>query len=113
MGRTYTVPRNVKGESRLLYIFTMRSFFTTVIGAAVGFLFSLIFSIVGLNTVGFVTIIVFAVLGFGVGTLTIPDSKIVGNLRKAGGEQLGSILLRTITFSKKKKIYIYRNGGSK
>ena len=37
MGRTYSVPRNVKGETRLLYIFSIKScgnlFFISVIDA--------------------------------------------------------------------------------
>ena len=113
MGKTYTVPRNVKGETRLLYIFTMRSFFTTAVGAGIGFIFSILFSIVGLGAIGMIVIAIFAALGFGIGTLTIPDAKIVGGLRKAGGEQVGDILIRTILFIKKKKIYIYRYGGKK
>jgi hypothetical protein len=91
----------------------MKSLFTTILGAAVGFIFSFIFSIFGLTSIGWILIAAFAVVGFGIGTLTIPDSKIVGNLRKAGGEQVAGILLRTITFSRKKKIYVYRNGGNK
>ena len=113
MGRTYTVPRNVKGESRLLYIFTMRSFFTTAVGAGIGFIISTILSIVGLGAIGMILIAIFAALGFGIGTLTIPDVQIVGGLRKAGGERIGDILLRTIVFMRKKKIYIYRYGGKK
>lgn len=113
MGRTYTVPRNVKGESRLLYIFSVRSFLTTAGGAAIGFLFSLIFNMLGLGFVGMITIAIFAILGFAIGSLTIPDSSIVGALRKAGGERLGDILFRTLTFRKRKKIYIYRFGGKK
>jgi len=113
MGRTYTVPRNVKGESRLLYIFTMRSFITTAMGGIIGFMFSAIFSLIGLKMVGYIIMGVLAAMGFAVGTLTIPDTPIVGNLRKAGGEKLGDILIRTITFKNRKKIYIYREGGKK
>lgn len=113
MGRTYSVPRNVKGESRLLYIFSIRSFITTVIGAAVGFIFYLIFSMLGLTLAGWIVLGIFAAIGYGLGTLTIPDTPIVGNLRKAGGERVGDILLRTLTFSRRKKIYVYREGGDK
>lgn len=112
MGRTYTVPRNVKGESRLLYIFSVRSFITTVLGGGVGFVFYLLFSTLGLKTIGWGALGIFAVIGFALGTLTIPDTPIVGNLRKAGGEKVGDILLRTLTFRKRKKIYVYREGGN-
>ncbi|MNP70901.1 hypothetical protein D3C76_1672000 [compost metagenome] len=56
---------------------------------------------------------VIAAIGFGIGSLVIPDSPIVGNLRKAGGEKVGDILLRTATFGRRKKIYLYREGGHK
>lgn len=113
MGRTYTVPRNVKGESRFLIIFSTRSFITTAVGAMIGFLISFIFSAIGLSMVGWIVMAVLAIVGYCVGTLTIPDTPIVGNLRKAGGEKLGEILFRTLTFKKRKKIYIYREGGKK
>lgn len=37
----------------------------------------------------------------------------VGKFRKAGGEIVGDILFRTLTFKRKKKIYLYREGGKK
>ena len=40
---TYYIPRNVKGETRLLYIFSIKSLITTAIGAFIGFIFYLIF----------------------------------------------------------------------
>ena len=43
---TYYVPRNYKGESRILYIFTAKSLITTVVGALIGFIFYFIFGIV-------------------------------------------------------------------
>lgn len=108
MGRTYSVPRNVKGESRILLIFSIKSLITTVMFSIVGLVFYFIFSSIGLKMVGFVCIGIFAVIGWAIGALTIPDSPIVGNLRKAGGEQVSDILLRTVTFKNRKKIYMYR-----
>lgn len=44
MGRSYFVPRSVKGEGRILYIFTMKSFIVTLmfglVGAGVWYLLS-------------------------------------------------------------------------
>ena len=51
---TYQVPRNVKGEGRILFIFSKKALLYTVIGVGVGFLFSLLFSIVGLQIVGYI-----------------------------------------------------------
>lgn len=36
MGRSYYVPRSVKGETRLLVIFTIKSFITTVVVGLIG-----------------------------------------------------------------------------
>ncbi len=108
MGRTYGVPRSAKGESRFLYIFTIKSTITTIAGLVVGFFLFQLFSMIGLRTVGFIVMAIMALIGYGIGSLTIPDSPIVGNLRKAGGEKVSEILLRTISFRKRKKIYVYR-----
>ena len=114
MGRTYTVPRSAKGESRILNIFTFKSILTTLIGGLIGFLVpNLIFTIVGQSTIGMSSVLVCAVIGYLAGVLTIPDSPIVGKLRKAGGEKVTDIILRAITFKRRRKIYVYREGGKK
>lgn len=113
MGRTYGVPRSAKGESRILYIFTVKSLIATAICAGVGFLPYTLFASMGLKAVGVGSIVVFALLGYGVMTLKIPDAPIMGKFRRAGGEKLSDILFRTLTFTKRKKIYVYRKGGKK
>lgn len=109
MGRSYTVPRSAKGETRILYIFSLKSLALTLIFLAVGFVITYI---VGkFVQIGFVTnaIIVgsFALVGFAIGAAKIPDSPMMGPLQKAGGEEILTILLRLITFGKRKKIYVY------
>ena len=112
MGRTYTVPRSAKGETRLLYIFTLKSMLTTILGALIGFVGpNLIFTIIGQSTIGVISVGVCGVIGYLIGILTIPDSPIVGKLRKAGGEKITDIIIRAITFKKRRKIYVYREGG--
>ncbi len=113
MGRTYPVPRSVKGESRFLYIFSVKSLLFTIGFGIVGLLIGSVFSIIGWNLGMIILTVIFAVVGFCVGSLTIPDSPIVGNLRKAGGEPISDILIRTLTFNKRKRIYLYRKGGNK
>lgn len=110
MGRTYSVPRNVKGETRLLYIFSIKSLAFTIGFGLVGVLFYFIFSAVNLKIFGLIIVVLFALIGFGVGSLVIPDSPLVGNLRKAGGEGVSDILFRMVTFKKRKRIYLYRGG---
>lgn len=56
MGRTYQVPRNVKGESRILFFFSVRSFLTTAGGILVGILFAIIFGAIGLGFIGIIMI---------------------------------------------------------
>ena len=109
MGRSYTVPRSAKGETRILYIFSLKSLALTLIFLAVGFVITYI---VGkFIQIGFMTnaIIVgsFALVGFAIGAAKIPDSPMMGPLQKAGGEEILTILLRLITFGKRKKIYVY------
>lgn len=113
MGRTYGVPRSAKGESRILYIFTVKSLIVTIVCAGIGFIPYLLLSSIGLKTPGIIVIAVCALLGYGIMSLKIPDSPIMGKFRRAGGEQLSDILFRTLTFSKRKKIYLYRKGGKK
>lgn len=113
MGRTYTVPRNVKGETRILVIFTVKSLLTTIVFGVVGFIIAMLLSAIGLAMVGWILCGILALIGYCMGALVIPDSPMLGNLRKAGGESLGEITLRTLRFKGKKKIYVYRHGGIK
>ena len=41
---TYNLPRNVKGEGRILFIFSGKSFLYSIIGGGVGLLFYLLCS---------------------------------------------------------------------
>lgn len=55
---SYYIPRDLGGETRILLIFSVKSLITTAIGAAVGLIFYLIFSALGLGTVGIITMAV-------------------------------------------------------
>lgn len=109
MGRTYGVPRSAKGESRILYIFTIKSLAFTLVFAIIGWICSYIVSIfMELSLIGTLIFIApFAAVGFVIGAAKIPDSPIMGVLQKAGGEYVYDILFRLITFKSKKKIYVY------
>ena len=58
---TYNIPRNVKGEGRILYIFSTKAIIYTAIGLAIGLLFYFIFRLIGLTTVGIIILVVFGV----------------------------------------------------
>lgn len=113
MGRTYSVPRSVKGESRILFIFSIKSFMSTLVFGLIGVLIWLLLKSIGLGGIGIGFVVALAGFGYVIMTFSIPDSPIMGKYRKAGGEMLGDIIWRTVTFTKRKKIYVYREGGKK
>lgn len=104
---TYYIPRNYKGETRILYIFTVKSLITTAIGAGIGALFFAIFSAMAMQLVGIIMMGVFAVIGWAVGALKIPTIVAIPITKKVGGESLGEIIIRYIKFKKNRKIYTY------
>lgn len=105
---TYNVPRNVKGEGRILFIFSTKSLITTAAGGGFGLIFYFIFSFVGLKLVGMVITLIFAVMGYAVGMFKIPDTDNFELTRKTGGENIDDIIKRYINFKRnKKRIYVY------
>lgn len=105
---TYNLPRNVKGEGRILFIFSSKSLITTAIGGAIGLIFYFIFKLIGLTIVGVVITLIFALIGYTIGMFKIPDSNGLEITRKAGGENIDDIIKRYIKFKKnKKKLYVY------
>lgn len=109
MGKTYSVPRSVKGETRVLIIFTIKSFISTVVLLIIGFLITnIIGNAIKINLLSQIMILgVFGLIGFGLGSLKIPDNAIMGRLRTANGEEISTILFRAVLFRFKRKIYIY------
>ena len=106
---SYNVPRNVKGEERFLFIFTGKGIITTMIGGAIGWvLFYPILSAFNLKIAGIIATLIFALIGFAIGTFKIPDTNSFEITRKTGGENIDDIILRYIKFKmKKKKLYVY------
>ena len=102
---TYNLPRNVKGEGRILFIFSTKSL---SIGGAVGLIFYLIFKLMGLTIVGIVITLIFALIGYAIGMFKIPDTNGLEITRKTGGENIDDVLKRYIKFKKNnKKLYVY------
>ncbi len=105
---TYNLPRNVKGEGRILFIFSTKSLITTCIGGAVGLIFYFIFKIFNLTIVGIVITLILAFIGYAIGMFKIPDTNGLEITRKTGGENIDDIIMRYIKFKKNnKKIYVY------
>ena len=104
---THMIPRNTKGEGRILFIFSTKALIYTVLGAGVGVPFYLLFNVIGMAIIGYVIIGIFAVAGFISGTFKVPDSQAFKVTRLVGGENIDDIILRFIKFKRKKnKIYI-------
>lgn len=110
---SYVIPRDTKGEGRILMIFTKKSFLCTIIFAAASFVIVYpIFAILGLPLVGLIGVLVFGLIGFGIGALKMPNSQNFEILRKTGGEDIDEILIRLYKFKKQgKKVYLYHTGG--
>lgn len=105
---TYNLPRNVKGEGRILFIFSSKSLITTCIGGAIGLVFYLIFKILGLTMVGVIITLIFALIGYSIGMFKIPDTNGLEITRKTGGENIDDVIIRYIKFKKNtKKLYVY------
>lgn len=105
---TYNLPRNVKGEGRILFIFSTKGLITTCIGGAVGLLFYAIFSALGLKMVGIIITLICAAIGYAIGMLKVPNTNGMEITRKTGGENIDDVILRYIKFkANKKKYYVY------
>ena len=109
MGGPYNIPRNYKGEGKILFIFSRKSFLYTIGGASIWVLFYFLFSLFRLTVVGLVFILLFAALGFAIGTFKIPDNANMEFSRKVGGEAIDAVFLRWLKFKKNNnRIYIYK-----
>lgn len=105
---TYYIPRNVKGEGRILFIFSTKALIYTAVTTIVGVIIYMILSSIGLGTVGLVVLVILALLGFGVGTLKVPDTSAFELTKKTGGENLDEVIIRYIKFRmNKNKFYVY------
>ncbi len=104
---TYYIPRNYRGESRILYIFTVKSLITTGVGALLGSIFWIIFRSLGMNMVGLIIMGVFAFIGFALGALKIPTIVAFPITKRIGGEPIGEIIIRYFKFRKNRKMYTY------
>lgn len=105
---TYNIPRNVKGEGRILFIFSAKSLITTCIGGAIGLAIYFIFSLIKLGTIGMIIAAIFAFVGYSIGMFKVPETNGFEITKKTGGENIDDVLKRYIKFKKNdKKLYVY------
>ena len=104
---TYYIPRNYKGETRILIIFSIKSLITTVVGLGIGYLFYYLFNSMGIQKVGYLFLAIFGGIGYIIGAVKIPTVATIPLTKKIGGEPISEIIIRYIKFKKKRKIYTY------
>lgn len=109
--KTYEIPRNYKGESRILYIFSTKALIYTIVGMGIGLIFYFILNMLGMQFVGILLDVICGAIGFSIGTFKIPDNKKFEFARKTGGENIDDVAKRWIKFKKKKnRVYIWKKG---
>ena len=104
---TYYIPRNLRGETRIFYIFTIKSLISTVCGIVFGLIFFFLFSILKLKIVGLGITAICGLIGYAIGAFKIPTIMGIPVTKKIGGEPVTEIITRWIKFQKNKKMYVY------
>ncbi len=105
---TYNIPRNVKGEGRILFIFSTKALIYTAIGATVGFILYLFFNMIKLGMIGIILMLILGLIGFCIGTFKVPNNNSFEICKKAGGENIDEVIKRAIKFKmQKNKLYLY------
>lgn len=106
---TYNLPRDVRGEGRILFVFSTKALIYTAIGAALGIPFYLIFSMLGMSIVGIIIIVVLGLIGFIIATFKMPNTNAFEITKKTGGENIDDVIRRAIKFKmQKNRIYVYQ-----
>lgn len=106
--KIHEIPRNYKGESRILYVFSIKALAYTGIGAFIGWFFYLLFKLLGMQTIGIGVVLFLGTIGFCIGTFKMPDSKKFKITEKTGGEAIDDVIKRWIMFKRgKNKVYVY------
>ena len=112
--QTYEIPRDYKGESRILYIFSMKALMYTAIGIVPGLVFYFIFNLFGAKVPGIIATVICGGIGFSIGTFKMPDTRKFKITEKTGGENIDDIIKRAIKFKQKKnRIYVYMKEETK
>ena len=108
--KSYYIPRNYKGEGRILYIFSTKAIIYTAVGVGIGLIFYFLFNLIGLTMVGIIIAGFLGLVGFCMATFKVPDMKNFELTKKTGGEKIDDVIKRWILFKKNNnKIYVYMN----
>ncbi len=105
---THYIPRDVKGEGRILYIFTNKSLITTGGGGLIGVILYFIFGkLLGFTALGIILLVIFALIGFAIGTFKIPQITGMQFTKNIAGDSIDEIIVRFFKFKMNRKIYTY------
>ena len=104
---THYIPKNLKGNTRILIIFTTKSLITTAIFAAIGGILFILFKALSLTALGIILLIVFALLGYAIGTIKIPKINGLPFTKNIEGDSVDEIIIRYAKFKASRKVYSY------
>ena len=108
MASYYIPSNNLKGESRILYIFTTKSLLFTAGGAFIGLIFYFIFGVLlGLKPLGIGIMAILALLGYAIATIKLPTSGNSKIAKNVGGDSIDDVIVRYFFFKKNRKVYTY------
>lgn len=109
MAQMHMIPRETKGEGKILYIFSTKALIYTAVFGLIGIIFFYsVFSMLGMQVVGMIITLILAAIGFGIATLKIPETTTFEFTKKTGGENIDDVIRRYIKFKTgKKRIYMY------
>lgn len=103
----HEIPRDYRGEGRILYIFSTKALIYTAVGVGIGLIFYFILNALKLTLAGILIAIFFGLIGFSVATFKVPDSQRFKFTQKIGGEKIDEVIIRYIKFKQKKnRIYV-------
>ncbi|MBR2786722.1 MAG: PrgI family protein [Clostridia bacterium] len=104
---THYIPKDLKGETRILIIFSVKSLITTAAFGAVGLLFFIILHSMGATAIGIILLILFALLGYGFGTIKIPKITGLPFTKNIEGDSMDDALRRFLKYKSSRKVYSY------
>lgn len=107
MGSYYIPSNKLKGEGRILYIFTTKSLIYTAVGGLIGLVIYFILTVLGLGSIGMVILVIFALIGYGIGTIKFPSTGNNKIAKNVGGDSIDVVIMNYIKFKKNKKVYTY------
>lgn len=109
-GGPYYIPRNLKGEGKILMVFSTKGLIFTAVGAGIGLVISWIIGMFTTSIIKYIGVLVLGLIGFSIGTFKVPNTNGLEFTRKTGGEKIDDVIIRAIKFKQRgHKIYINTN----